>query len=331
MRLEGLFLEHFARRRVSAFTLVELLVVIAIIALLIGLTLPAVQAVRESARATQCKNHLKQLGLAAQIHVDNHRSYPTNGWGFRWIGDPDFGTGITQPGGWVFNVLPFLEQQNLHQLAFRVPSTQKLAAMQQLMETPVDVLFCPSRRRPTVGAYLGQFPLYNAPMLPAAAKCDYAGNGGDQAFNNIQGPSSTDPNVVRSYSWPPVDRVTGLFYPRSFLSPADVRDGTSNVYLFGEKNVREDVASITDPAQRDIGDDQTAYVGDDTDVRRFTHLPPVRDEFGQAHPFQFGSAHPRVCHFVFCDGSVHAISFTIDPEVHQRLGNRRDGKPVGDF
>lgn len=331
MSRERVSYQDFWRRKVGGFTLVELLVVIAIIALLIGLTLPAVQAVRESARATQCKNHLKQLGLAAQVHLENHRIYPTNGWGFRWIGDADFGARMDQPGGWIFNVLPFIEQQNLHQLTFRQPPAQKMAAMQQLMQTPVPLLYCPSRRHPGLGTYLGQFPLYNAPMVTEAAKSDYAGNGGDQLMRNFPGPDSTDPAVVRSYPWPDPRSYTGIFYPRSIISPADVRDGTSSTYLIGEKNVRADVASITDPRQRDVGDDQTAYVGDDTDIRRFTHEPPLPDQDGQAAAERFGSAHRRVCHFVFCDGSVKAISYEIDPLVHQRLGNRRDGKPVPEF
>ncbi|GIW95759.1 MAG: prepilin-type N-terminal cleavage/methylation domain-containing protein [Pirellulaceae bacterium] len=319
------------KRLRGGFTLVEMLVVISIIGLLIALSLPAIQAVRENARATQCKNHLKQLGLAAQIHVEQRRVFPTNGWGFRWVGDPDRGAGLDQPGGWVFNILPYIEQENLHQLAFRQPPSQKMAAMQQMMETPVPLLYCPSRRSPSLGTYLGQFPLHNAPMLPQTAKCDYAGNGGDEAMQNIPGPDSTDPAVVRSYAWPNPLSYTGIFYPRSITSPADVRDGMSNTYLIGEKNVRMDVASITDPRERDIGDDQVAYVGDDTDIRRFTHSPPLPDQFGQEAALVFGSSHRRACHFVFCDGAVHAISFDIDPEVHKRLGNRRDGKPVGEF
>ena len=100
----------------SAFTLVELLVVITIIGVLVALLLPAVQAAREAARQTQCKNNVKQLALGCLGHENAIGRFPTNGWGTDWTGDPDFGTDWRQPGGWLFNVLPYIEQQPLHDM-----------------------------------------------------------------------------------------------------------------------------------------------------------------------------------------------------------------------
>ena len=108
-----------ARHARFAFTLVELLVVIAIIGVLIALLLPAVQAAREAARRSQCQNHLKQIGLACQLHVDSLKHYPSNGWGYRWMGDPDRGFGEEQPGGWIYSVTPFLEQGSVQHLRER--------------------------------------------------------------------------------------------------------------------------------------------------------------------------------------------------------------------
>src|SRR5712672_2279903 len=98
------------------FTLIELLVVIAIMAILIALLVPAVQKVREAAMMTQCENNLKQMGLALQMNHDNYKRFPSNGWGWFWTGSPDFGTGPEQPGGWFYNVLPYIEQGALRDM-----------------------------------------------------------------------------------------------------------------------------------------------------------------------------------------------------------------------
>ena len=98
------------------FTLVELLVVISIIGILVGLLLPAVQSARESGRGAQCCNSLHQIGVGMQHHSVDHGTFPAGGWGWGWIGDPDRGNGLGQPGGWIYNILTYMEQQPLHDL-----------------------------------------------------------------------------------------------------------------------------------------------------------------------------------------------------------------------
>ena len=102
------------QRAKRGFTLVELLVVITIIAILIALLLPAVQSAREAARRTQCLNDLKQIALGFLEHEANHKILPTGGWSFVMVGDPNRGFDKHQPGGWNYNVLPFIEQQALY-------------------------------------------------------------------------------------------------------------------------------------------------------------------------------------------------------------------------
>ena len=139
------------RRR--AFTLVELLVVIAIIGILVALLLPAIQAAREAARRNQCKNNLKQMALACLNHEATHGHLPTSGWGWRWQGDSNRGYGKDQPGGWPFNILPYIEQPAVRDLVRGISAADRAAfaaAMLQMVQTPIDVFNCPSRRALTL-------------------------------------------------------------------------------------------------------------------------------------------------------------------------------------
>lgn len=307
-----------------AFTLVELLVVITIIGILIALILPAVQAVRESARKTQCQNHLKQLSLAVINGEQTYRSYASNGWGWQWLGDPDRGYGVRQPGGWIFQALPFIEQANLHNMGEGQPTPIKRLDLASVSETPMSLVNCPSRPGQRLCPVDPLITWRNAELALSFARTDYAGNGGDLFPGGVYpGPLTLAQGDSQSFVWPNTTNLNGVFYLRSSLQPRDISDGLSATYMIAEKYA----SKLSYSNYGDVGRDQPYTVGDDWDLIRWTAKPPLRDN-DALEPDRFGSAHTGAFFAALCDGSVRGISFSIDAEVHRDLGNRRDGDVV---
>ena len=326
-----------SRTPAAAFTLIELLVVIAIIGILIALLLPAVQSARESARQLTCAANLKQLGLAAMTHNDTHGHFPSGGWGWYWVGDPDRGFGRRQPGGWVFNVLPFVEQQALWELASDGDPERhtkgQLDRANRVTKTPLVLVSCPSRR-PAV-AYpspWGSDPYYvarNATSNTASnnveARSDYAANCGSQERNEWNaGPGSL--SAATSFSWAADSACNGISYQGSEIGLDDVADGTTYTIMFGEKYLNPDSYSAGDTA----ADNESMYTGFNNDHFRNTYRSPMQDTpgFTDSINYRFGSAHWSGCHFVFCDGRVQMINYNIDPTMYRYLGNRKDKRLV---
>ena len=102
---------------------------IAIIAILVSLLLPAVNAAREAARRMQCINNLRQLGLAAECSREHASSLPIGRLGKEWTADPNLGTGKTQPGSWLFNVLPYMEEGSLYELMMGANAEARFSRM----------------------------------------------------------------------------------------------------------------------------------------------------------------------------------------------------------
>jgi len=334
------------RPPLHGFTLVELLVVITIIAILIALLLPAVQAAREAARQTQCKNNLKQIALACLNHEQANGFLPTDGWGYCWAGVPGRGFDKRQPGGWHYNVLPYLEQPALHEMG--ADGLQE--AYRQRVGTPLAGFYCPSRRRalayPNIYINSPTRWVNITPQPPICGRSDYAGNGGDYVYFSFttgscrvqtldDGDALPDSEWAKTYGG--ANGTTGIFYVRSMMRLAVISDGTANTYLIGEK--------YCDPDHYSDGmspwDDQGWDSGWDWDTIRWTsNGPPF--ELARYRPFQpwqdtpgdgthgaaFGSAHANGFHMAFCDGSVQIISYSIDLEIHHRLGNRSDDQTI---
>ncbi len=304
------------------FTLVELLVVIAVIGILIGLLLPAVGSVREAARRVECQNHLKQLGTAFAAHVEAQRHYPAGGWTERWVADPDRGFGWRQPGGWEYNILPFIEQEALHRLGQGDAPDVKRSLAVERMRTPLAILHCPSRRRPGLRPAGGDF--FNADPADKNAKMDYAANGG-----TYRDPDQTGPHTLaeaETYPWPPAERYDGICSMRSETLPGEIRDGASNTLMLGEKYLNPDWYQNS----QGWGDDEGIFVGQQNDNTRWCQpqWSPLGDTPGVGSYYSFGGTHPGGWNAALCDGSVRTLSYSLDVATFLRLGNRRDGQSL---
>jgi prepilin-type processing-associated H-X9-DG protein len=303
-----------------------------------------VQAAREAARKAQCCNNLKQLSLACLAHEQANGFLPSGGWGYCWVGDADRGFAKDQPGGWVYNVLPYIEQQSLHDLGMGHPTeagtdvSARVAANLIRVTSPLTGFACPTRR-PAVVLPVICVPLYCDGMTGHTASC-YAANLGDTNWVvNWTCPLSGYASSV-GFAWPDTGpkgyNIRGVCYVRSQVTMTMITDGASNTYLLGEKPVDPDCYL----ANHDGGDDWSMFSGHQDDIVRsvgwpdaaypsgYFPLPPIQDTPGYNDYAGFGSAHSGGLNMSLCDGSVRWISYTIDPEVHRRLGNREDELPI---
>ena len=204
-----------ALRKKSGFTLIELLVVIAIIAILIALLLPAVQQAREAARRTQCKNNLKQLGLALHNYHDTHGRFPPTQVMVHYSG-PNNTSPVPRNHTWVSMILPYLEQSALYSsINFSAPmfnagTFQTLSTGETIVSRQVPGLQCPSD--PGFGGGISSHGL---------SHMNYAGNmGWDWHY---RGP----------------DSVSGPFQNGSEGTRiTDIKDGTSNTILLAETSTK---------------------------------------------------------------------------------------------
>lgn len=334
----------------KGFTLVELLVVIAIIGMLVGLLLPAVQQAREAARRMQCNNNLKQIGLACLNHESGNQRFPSGGWTSSYVGDPNKGFGKLQPGTWTYSLLPFMEQNALYQLG--QTSTVSTSATQlstsECLTTPLNTFLCPSRRTAKTYTVSGTYSNSNFSGT-IGAKSDYAASFGSTELK----PTASNAAYGKTAKQITTSSVpTGIIFDCSETRMGEVRDGTTNTYLAGEKFVYADQYENAYAGDKLVlyagiasGDSNSNFrsTGDFTSFTQTNGAvsatptanayPPMQDRSttmsASGSPYYaFGSPHAGGFGMVMADGSVHSISYSIDASIHACLGNRKDNMPA---
>lgn len=295
----------------SGFTLIELLVVVAIIAVLIALLLPAVQQAREAARRTQCKNNLKQIGLALQNYHDAHQTLPP-GYVSRW----DASGNDTGPGwGWAAFLLPQIEQTNLYnQIQFTLLIEDPTNANVRIM--PLAPHLCPTDPNQQTWT---------------AKKYDLSGN----MLATICELASANYVAVFGTAEPGVDG-DGAFFRNSRIRIADITDGTSQTMCVGERSFRLGPTTWTGVATtanlypeqgsmalnilNNASGMTLGHTGDQ-------NLPNARYSLQN----QFSSLHTGGAYFLFADGRVTFLSQAMDYGVYKALSTRQGSEILGDF
>jgi prepilin-type N-terminal cleavage/methylation domain-containing protein/prepilin-type processing-associated H-X9-DG protein len=279
------FMVRTPPRKRPGFTLIELLVVIAIIAVLIGLLLPGVQKVREAAARTQCTNNLKQMGLAMHNYHLNNQMFPS---GY-------YQAGTLQQTGWQLQLLPYIEQMNVYN-----QSVTYLTANPGLGHTD-------STAYPAVNF---QCPTFICPSNLRATTFDNGGiNYELTSYMGCTGTTSNSPSPGGA-----------LFY-NSTVTIIQISDGTSNTIAIGERPCSGDlnIGWGFAPFGTGFGDGDTVLGSNDgylaldfgdvaTNVGFQAPSQPMGTaEIDAAHYWSF---HTNGANFVFCDGSVHFLSYS---------------------
>jgi prepilin-type N-terminal cleavage/methylation domain-containing protein len=321
----------------SAFTIIELLVVIAIIGVLIALLIPAIQAARESARATQCRNHLKQIGMATLQFHDSYTAFPPARLQSR--GYESYICESTQP-SWLVRIMPFLEEASeFERWNVYEPFEYHPRAAREFVPA---VYVCPTRRR-VDEAIAGAGTVEQVVTYPcgcsgtilveliSGAVGDYAGNHGD--FTGGSQGEETDywlggngtGSIISSRGLCRAEVPAGWI---DKIRYKHLLDGVSKTFLAGEMHV---------PSGRlaEVPENGPIYNG--VDLPAFARIggPGIGLARGpddiSVPIIGFGSWHPGVCPFVFADGSVQSIDNTIDTELLRAYCNRADHGDPGDL
>ncbi|HEX4414934.1 MAG TPA: DUF1559 domain-containing protein [Lacipirellulaceae bacterium] len=296
--------------RPRAFTLVELLVVIAIIGILVALLLPAIQAAREAARRSQCKNNLKQIGLALHNYESTRRTFPP---GYTSAATTLNGPGTGPGWGWGAYILPYLEESSI-QIDFTKPITDPLYDQTRTLTLPVF-------RCPSDSVELPLFPVQDggSTTLSQVTFSNYVGVAGTQEVTDFP------------------DTGTGVLFRNKSIALKQITDGLSHTLMIGERDSHKSpettwVGAITNSVIPPLN---PTYENEGPPVLILTNTGTVADDRvpnnALDHVEDSNSAHPQGVHFMFADGSVQTINNDIDPTVWVALGTRAGDEVSGSY